>query len=72
MANQKDHPRQRYTVQVSYPRGGGHWTEEGQELDLLEVEASAWVMAGRLKLTSEIEAEAPTAKSAAKAVKESK
>jgi len=72
MANQKDYPRQNYTVLVGYPCGGGHWTEEGQTLDLLEVEAGAWVTAGRLKLTSEVEAEAANEKKAKTAAKESK
>ncbi|MBT2371990.1 MULTISPECIES: hypothetical protein [Pseudomonas] len=44
--------RQTYTVLVPFPTGGGHWSTVGQELDLLDVEASALRTAGRLELTS--------------------
>jgi len=44
--------RQTYTVLVPFPTGGGHWSSIGQELDLLEVEASALRNAGRLELKS--------------------
>lgn len=44
--------RQAYTVLVPFPTGGGHWSTLGQELDLLDVEASALRTAGRLELTS--------------------
>jgi hypothetical protein len=44
--------RQTYTVLVPFPTGGGHWSAVGQELDLLDVEASALRTAGRLELTS--------------------
>jgi hypothetical protein len=42
--------RQTYTVLVPFPTGGGHWSSIGQELDLLDVEASALRSAGRLEL----------------------
>lgn len=41
--------RQTYTVLVPFPTGGGHWSSVGQELDLLDVEASALHFAGRLE-----------------------
>jgi len=44
--------RQTYTVLVPFPTGGGHWSTVGQELDLLDIEASALRTAGRLELTS--------------------
>ena len=44
--------RQQYTVLVPFPTGGGHWSNVGQELELLDVEASALRAAGRLELTS--------------------
>lgn len=53
--------REKYTVLVPFPTGGGHWSSEGQELELLEVQAQALVTAGRLKLTSEVQAEAAAA-----------
>ncbi|WP_420235123.1 hypothetical protein ACN079_13535 [Pseudomonas sp. ABY48] len=43
-------PRQTYTVLLPFPTGGGHWSSVGQELDLLDVEASALRSAGRLQL----------------------
>ncbi|MFO2462498.1 hypothetical protein OOJ96_01150 [Pseudomonas sp. 15FMM2] len=46
--------RQNYTVLIPFPTGGGHWSTVGQELDLLDVEASALHTAGRLELTSEL------------------
>jgi hypothetical protein len=42
--------RQTYTVLVPFPTGRGHWSITGQELDLLDVEASALRSAGRLEL----------------------
>jgi hypothetical protein len=42
--------RQTYTVLLPFPTGGGHWSSTGQELDLLDVEASALRSAGRLEL----------------------
>ncbi|MDO7898902.1 hypothetical protein [Pseudomonas citrulli] len=42
--------RQTYTVLVPFPIGAGHWSSVGQELDLLDVEASALRSAGRLAL----------------------
>jgi hypothetical protein len=33
--------RQTYTVLIPFPTGGGHWSAVGQELDLLDVEATA-------------------------------
>ncbi|MFC6297684.1 hypothetical protein GNF76_00765 [Pseudomonas sp. CCM 7893] len=47
--------RQTYTVLVPFPTGGGHWSTVGQELDLLDVEASALRTAGRLELTSALD-----------------
>ncbi|GLH43893.1 hypothetical protein RS3R6_16290 [Pseudomonas atacamensis] len=41
--------RQTYTVLVPFPTGRGHWSSVGQELDLLDVEASALYFAGRLE-----------------------
>ncbi|SDU83896.1 hypothetical protein [Pseudomonas mucidolens] len=48
--------RQTYTVLIPFPTGGGHWSTVGQELDLLDVEASALRTAGRLQLTSVLDA----------------
>lgn len=48
--------RQKYTVLVPFPLGGGHWSTVGQELELLEVEAAAWRTSGRLELSSVIQA----------------
>ena len=42
--------RQTYTVLRPFPVGGGHWSSIGQELQLLDVEASALRTAGRLEL----------------------
>ncbi|MGJ7514302.1 hypothetical protein ACSFE6_08180 [Pseudomonas baetica] len=42
--------RQTYTVLVPFPIGGGHWSSIGQELQLLDVEATALRIAGRLEL----------------------
>jgi hypothetical protein len=42
--------RQTYTVLVPFPIGRGHWSNVGQELSLLDVEASALRSAGRLQL----------------------
>ncbi|QTT90630.1 hypothetical protein [Pseudomonas chlororaphis] len=47
--------RQKYTVQVPFPIGGGHWSSVGQQLELLDVEASALRAAGRLELTRVLE-----------------
>jgi hypothetical protein len=44
--------RQTYTVLIPFPTGAGHWSSAGQQLDLLDVEASALRTAGRLELTS--------------------
>ncbi|WP_173439163.1 hypothetical protein [Pseudomonas fildesensis] len=43
--------RQTYTVLIPFPVGAGHWSTVGQELELLDVEASALRTAGRLELT---------------------
>ena len=48
--------RQTYTVLLPFPTGGGHWSSVGQQLELLDVEASALRSAGRLELTSILEA----------------
>lgn len=63
--------RQTYTVLVPFPSGGGHWSSIGQELDLLDVEASALRSAGRLELKKAEAAESastttPAKKAAAK------
>ena len=44
--------RQTYTVLIPFPTGASHWSSVGQELDLLDVEATALRTAGRLELTS--------------------
>lgn len=62
-------PRQNYTVLVPYPKGGGHWAEVGETYDLLDVQAQGLRAAGRIKLTSEIEAaQAAIAKVAKKTI----
>jgi hypothetical protein len=48
--------RQNYTVLIPFPKGGGHWSVVGEQLDLMDVQASALRTAGRLELTSTIEA----------------
>lgn len=62
--------RQTYTVLVPFPTGGGHWSSVGQQLELLDVEASASRAAGRLELTRVLEtrqqAEPATPSTAAK------
>ncbi|MCE6979666.1 hypothetical protein EI534_20255 [Pseudomonas frederiksbergensis] len=63
--------RQTYTVLLPFPTGGGHWSSIGQELDLLDVEASALRSAGRLELKKTEAAESasttnPAKKAAAK------
>ncbi|MBA1194872.1 hypothetical protein G7007_18770 [Pseudomonas entomophila] len=59
--------KQKYTVVVPFPTGGGHWAAEGAELELLDVQAHALVTAGRLRLTSEVKAEAEAVEAAAAA-----
>lgn len=49
--------RKTYTVLIPYPKGGGHWTQRGDKVDLLGVEALALEQAGRIKLTADVEAE---------------
>lgn len=49
--------RKQYTVLLPFPTGGGHWSSAGQTLDLLDVEASALRSAGRLELTSVLNAQ---------------
>lgn len=57
--------RQTYTVLVPFPTGRGHWSSVGQELNLLDVEASALHSAGRLQLkTSSTQAKKAAAKKA--------
>jgi hypothetical protein len=63
--------RQTYTVLLPFPIGGGHWSSIGQELQLLDVEASALRIAGRLELKNTAAAESaapsiPAKKAAAK------
>lgn len=41
--------RQKYKVLIPFPTGGGHWSSAGQEVELLDVEASALFSAGRLE-----------------------
>jgi hypothetical protein len=53
MEKRKMANRQTYTVLVPFPTGGGHWSSIGQDLDLLDVEASALHFAGRLELKSQ-------------------
>ena len=48
--------RQTYTVLIPFPTHAGHWSVVGQQLDLLDVEASALRTAGRLELTSVLNA----------------
>lgn len=75
MANAK---RQKYTVLIPYPKGGGHWSSVGDNVELLDVQAQQLEAVGRIKLTAQIEAEAAAAaaaevaeKPAAKAAKTS-
>lgn len=56
--------RQKYTVLIPFPKGGGHWSRVGDELDLLDVQAQQLEAVGRIKLTAQIEAEAAAAVSA--------
>lgn len=56
--------RQNYTVLIGYPTGGGHYATKGQTLDLLDVQARALRTAGRIELTSVIDAAAAAAKAA--------
>ena len=58
--------RQTYTVLLPFPTGGGHWSSIGQELQLLDVEASALRSAGRLELKKTEAAESASASTAAK------
>ena len=53
--------RQKYTVLIPFPTGGGHWSAVGQELDLMDVQAQQLEAVGRIKLTAQIEAEAAAA-----------
>lgn len=63
------HQKQKYTVLVGFPIGGGHWSQAGQELELLDVQAHALEAAGRIKLTAQVEAEAAAAAATTKAAK---
>ncbi|MDZ5433808.1 hypothetical protein T3H00_14185 [Pseudomonas fluorescens] len=58
--------RQTYTVLRPFPIGGGHWSSLGQELQLLDVEASALRSAGRLELKKNEAAESTSPSTAAK------
>lgn len=53
--------RQKYTVLIPYPKGGGHWSRTGDEVELLDVQAQQLEAVGRIKLTAQIEAEATAA-----------
>lgn len=53
--------RQKYTVLIPFPTGGGHWSAVGQELDLMDVQAQQLEAVGRIKLTAQIAAEAAAA-----------
>lgn len=53
--------RKQYTVLLPFPTGGGHWSNVGQTLDLLDVEASALRSAGRLELTNVLNTQEPVA-----------
>ncbi|MDP9784657.1 hypothetical protein [Pseudomonas fluorescens] len=53
--------RKQYTVLLPFPTGGGHWSSAGQKLELLDVEANALRSAGRLELTSVLDAQKPAA-----------
>jgi len=64
--------RLNYTVLIGFPKAGGHYAVKGEKLDLLDVEARALRQAGRIKLTSEIEAEAAAAATAATTTKAAK
>ena len=57
--------RQTYTVLIPFPTGAGHWSTAGQQLELLDVEASALRTAGRLELSSVLNT-APAKKAATK------
>jgi hypothetical protein len=66
--------RQKYTVLIPFPKGGGHWSRVGEELELMGVQAQQLEGVGRIKLTAQLEAEAaavPAAESAAPAAKKS-
>lgn len=65
--------RQKYTVLIPFPTGGGHWSAVGQELDLLDVQAQQLEAVGRIKLTAQIAADAAAvpAETAAPAAKKS-
>lgn len=58
--------RQTYTVLRPFPIGSGHWSSIGQELQLLDVEASALRSAGRLELKKTEAAESASPSTAAK------
>lgn len=58
--------RQTYTVLVPFTTGGGHWSSVGQQLQLLDVEASALRSAGRLELKKTEAAESASPSTAAK------
>lgn len=53
--------RQKYTVLIPFPTGGGHWSAVGQELELMDVQAQQLEAVGRIKLTAQIAAEAAAA-----------
>lgn len=55
--------RQKYTVLIPFPTGGGHWSTVGQELDLMDVQAQQLEAVGRIKLTAQVAAEAAAASS---------
>lgn len=64
--------RQKYTVLVPFPTSDGHWSTIDQEIELLDVEAAAWLTAGRLKLNRDIQATPVTHQTPANTAAESK
>lgn len=53
--------RQKYTVLIPFPKGGGHYSRKGEELELLDVQAQQLEAAGRIKLTADVSLDAASA-----------